>query len=60
MNKKKGMQKFFIVFISFGVLMLLFLMKDSKILETIAMFIPIIAVITFWLWANNGEKKTDE
>ncbi|WP_404451908.1 hypothetical protein LG329_16395 [Virgibacillus necropolis] len=59
MNKKKGMQKFFIVFISFGILMLLFLMQDSKILERIAIFIPIIAVTTFWLWVNYGEKKRD-
>ncbi|QUG40418.1 hypothetical protein KD050_14095 [Psychrobacillus sp. INOP01] len=60
MNKKKGTQKFFIVFISFGILMLLFLMQDSKILEIIAMFIPIIAVTTFWLWVNHGEKKRDK
>lgn len=60
MNKKKGTQKFFIVFISFGILMLLFLMQDSKILERIAMFIPIIAVTTFWLWVNYGEKKRDK
>ena len=60
MNKKKGTQKFFIVFISFGILMLLFLMQDSKILERIAMFIPIIAVTTFWFWVNYGEKKRDK
>lgn len=60
MNKKKGTQKLFIVFISFGILMLLFLMQDSKILERIAMFIPIIAVTTFWLWVNYGEKKRDK
>ena len=60
MNKKKGTQKFFIVFISFGILMLLFLMQDSKILETIAKFIPIIAVTTFWLWVNYGKKNHDK
>lgn len=60
MNKKKGTQKFFIVFISFGILMLLFLLQDSKILERIAMFIPIIAVTTFWLWVNYGEKIRDK
>jgi hypothetical protein len=60
MNKKKGMQKFFIVFISLGILMSLLLMQDSKILERIAMLIPIIAVTIFWLWVNYGEKNREK
>ena len=59
MNKKKGLQKFFIVFISFGILMFLFLIQESIILKRIAAFIPIIAVTTFWFWVNFGEKKHD-
>lgn len=58
MSKKKGMQKFFIVFISFGILMFLFLIQDSTILETTASIIPIIAVITFWVWVNYGKNRT--
>lgn len=60
MNKKVGTQKFFIVFIFFGILMLLFLIQESKVLERIAMFIPIIAVTTFWFWVNYGGKKRDK
>lgn len=60
MDKKKGMRKFFIVFISSGILMFFLLMQDSKILERIAMFIPITAVTTFWLWVKYGAKKLDK
>ncbi|WP_193224439.1 hypothetical protein [Bacillus sp. B1-b2] len=58
MSKKKDMQKFFIVFISYGILMFLFFIQDSTILETIASIIPIIAVITFWVWVNYGKNRT--
>lgn len=40
--------------------MSLLLMQDSKILERIAMLIPIIAVTIFWLWVNYGEKNREK
>lgn len=60
MSKKKGIQKFFIVFISYGIVMYIFLLQDLKIFETIAKLIPIMAVTTFWLWINFGEKTRDK
>ncbi|MER2172267.1 MAG: hypothetical protein ABS938_16745, partial [Psychrobacillus psychrodurans] len=58
MNKKKGMQKYCIYF--FRNINVTFINADSKILERIAMLIPIIAVTIFWLWVNYGEKNREK